>query len=233
MFMSSTAVIVDVFTKEYCNMSFTTLFSGIKNILSSLLNKHEIYMGDKPEILLAERAKDKDPIIFYIDKNDMDSNKVVYSLLDKMFSYKYYDTKFYCHNFGRFDVLFMLKALVEYKLKTDKSEITYKLDVICRKDEILKLTITKVVKSLVVTNTHTEEIACDVKTYKISIMDSYPILTDSLQNLSIKYGLENRKDIFPHTFANESTLFYKGNTPDIRYYKDIYKGTYNSIYKKD
>lgn len=41
------------------------------------------------------------------------------------------------------------------------------------------------------------------------------------------------KGIFPHDFANENTMFYKGETPDYKYYKDhIDENTYKeSIYK--
>ena len=163
---------------------------------------------------------DKSPITFYIDKNTLDSNKVIYDLIEEMFKYKYRDTKFYCHNLGGFDVLFIIKALLEYK--SDNHNIKYDLDVICRKDVILKIEITRI---LLVNKKKDGE----VKNNKISISDSYAILTDSLKNLSIKYDVNTIKGDFPHSFANKDTLFYIGNTPERKHYKGVSLDDYKSI----
>ena len=57
---------------------------------------------------------DYDPVFFYIDKNTYDSNQVIYNLLDELFKAKYRDYSIYCHNFGRFDSIFILKALLDW-----------------------------------------------------------------------------------------------------------------------
>lgn len=113
---------------------------------------------------------DKKPITFYIDKNTLNSYDLIYSLVDELFKYKYKDIKFYCHNLGGFDVVYMLKALLEYNVVKNKT--VYEIDVICRKDVILKANIIKFREGK--------------KKISIDILDSYTILTDKLKDLSIK-----------------------------------------------
>ena len=67
----------------------------------------------------------------------------------------------------------------------------------------------------------------------IEILDSYCILTDSLNTLCEKYEVEVKKDIFPYSFANKNTLFYKGVTPEIHYYKDLEIEQYYTIYTEN
>ena len=106
----------------------------------------------------------KRPITFYIDKNTMDNNKVIYDLFDEMFSYKYKGIIWYCHNFGDFDSLFIINILDKYYKYTKESK--YKLKFVERKGSIIKLSIVNKIKSSV---------------YSIEIRDSYAILTDSLR----------------------------------------------------
>lgn len=40
-----------------------------------------------------------------------------------------------------------------------------------------------------------------------------------MYNLSEKYKVETVKGYFPHSFANENTLFYIGELPHYNYYK--------------
>lgn len=44
----------------------------------------------------------------------MDSDKVIYILLDILFENKYEKYIFYCHNLGGFDSIFLIKYLVNY-----------------------------------------------------------------------------------------------------------------------
>lgn len=64
---------------------------------------------------------DKKPITFYINKDTMDNDVVIYSLIDEMFNYKYKQVIWYCHNFGDFDSLFIRNVLGKYnKSKAEK-----------------------------------------------------------------------------------------------------------------
>lgn len=166
----------------------------------------------------------KKPITFYIDKNTMDNSKVIYNLFDEIFKYKYKGIKWYCHNFGDFDSLFIISALEKYNKYSDNKD-KYEMKFIDRRGSIIKLS----VKFLIKNSVHTVE-----------IRDSYAILTDNLKKLYKKYQVEKEKQKgdFPHSFANENTLFYIGDTPDISYYNphkklNIDQDTYKTMYKSD
>lgn len=162
---------------------------------------------------------DKRPITFYIDKKTKDNNKVIYDLLDQMFSYKYKGIIWYCHNFGDFDSLFIISTIDKYN-KYLNNENKYKLKFVERKGSIIKLTIVNKIRSSV---------------YTIEIRDSYAILTDGLRDLCKKYEIEKEKEkgCFPHKFANENRLFYIGNTPSITYFDNLSVDRYKSIWKSN
>lgn len=71
------------------------------------------------------------------------------------------------------------------------------------------------------------------KKYKTSILDSYCILTDSLNQLGKNFETETVKGNFPHNFATTQHLFYEGITPDKSYYNDISDSEYKSVCKSD
>jgi len=72
---------------------------------------------------------------------------------------------------------------------------------------------------------------CGPGKFQINICDSYAILTKSLKALSKDFKVEHYKSVFPHSFANEKTLFYIGETPNIEYYIDVIPSILDSEYK--
>ena len=151
------------------------------------------------------------PIIYYIDKENLDSRKIVLDMVNELLRPKYSKTVFYCHNLSGYDVVFILKILSEYNETTyDK----YNISSVLRKDKIIQITISK--------NKH-----------KFTIKDSYAILPDSLYNLGKNFEVETLKTRFPYNFAKKENLFYIGDTPNKIHYKDISDEEYNSIYRKD
>lgn len=160
---------------------------------------------------------DSTPTIFYINnKKHLDSNEVILRLIDALLVNKYRDTKFYCHNFGGFDVIFILKALNDYNKCNTTSP--YSLEVFCRNDSVLSLKISKLIGNT---------------TLSITLNDSFAILPQELKALSVNYGCDTVKGSFPHTFANENTLFYKGVTPPKTFYKDIESEDYDALYSEE
>lgn len=158
---------------------------------------------------------DKKPAIYYIDES-FNSNKIILDMIDEMFTYKNSKITFYCHNFGKYDIYFILKVLIEFNEQNAQNQ--FKLNFTFRDNVILKLKVSKKYKN---------------KTISITICDSYAILTDSLMTLCHKFKVDsdNFKGVFPHKFANENRLFYKGSTPHIMYYGDkISQSEYDSIY---
>jgi hypothetical protein len=152
-----------------------------------------------------------DPVIYYIDKNELDSSKIVLEMINELLRPKYNKTHFYCHNLSGYDVVFILKILCEHN---DSSYDKYTINSIIRDDKIIKITISKDNRSF-------------------SITDSYCMLNSSLDSLSKSFGVDCLKSIFPYKFSIESNLFYKGNTPDKQYYNNISDKEYDNIYIKD
>lgn len=133
----------------------------------------DLDVNDKARVMAAGLFAfgDKKPTTIYIDKIDVNSDNIIYKLLEKMFEPKYDNYLFYCDNLDDFDAIFLLKAILSYNKENlenpyeiENLEKPYKIKNLCRKDKILKLTITKKVNN---------------KIKKVKIVDSYAILTDS------------------------------------------------------
>ena len=153
-----------------------------------------------------------EPVIYYIDR-DLDGDKIVISMINELLRSKYSNTTFYCHNLGNYDIVFILKVLYRHN-EVNNNE--YIIDCILREDKIIKVTICKKI---------------DTVTRKLTILDSYCWLNNSLKDLGNIFGVDTKKSYFPYKFSTEKTLFYTGNTPDISYYNDLDQHTYNTIYK--
>lgn len=167
---------------------------------------------------------DKKPITFYLENIESvsleGSENLLINLIEEMFKDKYKGIIFYCHNFGGYDVFFIIKALIDYnKNKGNEAGVIYSFDFFIREKTIIQAKICRTIKS--------------TKTY-ITIADSFPILSKSLSALCKDFKVEHVKSIFPHTFGNEKTLFYIGVTPSIEYYRDvtpdILDTEYNDLY---
>lgn len=181
------------------------------------------------------------PILYYIDKDTLNSDTIILNCINEMLRSKYAGVKFYAHNFGKFDSVFIIKTIYEYNKvinnkysleieKVNKNNLSeleyvniddgnpYMLDTICRDDVILKLTIKRKIGKVL---------------HSVTILDSYRILRDTLEKLCLKYGVKVSKGNFPYKFSNKDTLFYVGVTPSINYYKSsISIEVYNNL-KKD
>lgn len=120
-------------------------------------------------------------------------------LVNELLRPKYNKIKFYCHNLGGYDVVFILKALIDFN---ETSQDKYDIQCIHRDDKIIKLTIKK-------------------DGMQFNIFDSYCMLNDKLSNLAKNFEVDTFKSTFPYKFARKDTLFYTGNTPNIFYYNNI------------
>lgn len=153
---------------------------------------------------------------YYIDK-DLDSTKLIHLCINEMLRPKYKDMTFYVHNLGKFDAPFIIKALTIFNKSDEGIKNPYTLDVKTRNSDILKLIIKRKVED---------------KVRMVKIQDSVAILPRSLRDLCFDYKVEVFKGYFPYLFCTKSTLFYKGKTPDISYYKDIPLSEYKDLYKE-
>lgn len=159
----------------------------------------------------------RQPVIYYIDTNH-DSNSLVLQMIDELLRPKYSNITFYCHNFGGFDVIFILKVLTTFNERDNENENDkgnkYKISAILRDDKVIKLTIKK--------NNNT-----------LNILDSYCMLVGSLSRLGKDFGVETQKTTFPYKFSTHDNLFYKGDTPDIHLYNDLSREDYSKIYQQE
>jgi hypothetical protein len=147
--------------------------------------------------------------VYYINKQ-LDSDKIVLEMINELLRPKYNNIKFYCHNLGGYDIVFILKILNEYN---ENNEDKYGINTILRDDVIIKITIRK-------------------DNHKLEIGDSYCILTSSLDKLGKDFGTNAKKSYFPYQFAIENNLFYIGVTPSISYYKNISTEEYNKLFSE-
>ncbi len=157
-----------------------------------------------------------EPKLYYL--NDYkDSNALVLACFKDLFTPKHHNFTFYTHNFGHYDVIFLLKILEDFN---NYNENKYILDPIFKDKIIIKLSISfKSDKDKKIT---------------IKFVDSMNLLSASLYKLGIDFNANVLKGYFPHNFVTRDTLNYIGNTPDIKYYNDldvlIYKEIYSNVW---
>lgn len=182
----------------------------------------------------------KNPITFYIGE-DLDSDKIVSDCIKMMLLPMYSGVIWYCHNFGAFDSHFIINTLLRYNMNMTnldaeraEQEKPFVLSSIFRRSKSLDVTISKVYFKTKETKNEDESISIEyineLKPHTIVIRDSIAIFADKLKDLCVKYNVDTIKGDFPHKFAQENTLFYIGNMPDISKYKNISEETYHSLY---
>jgi len=151
----------------------------------------------------------------FFKSNSQSSYELIIECINSMLISKYNGFTFYVHNFSGFDVVFILSALEEYNSNNNDY---YKFYPIFRDDKIIKLSVGIKTKSGLI---------------KITFVDSYNLLNKKLEQLSIEFDCSNTKGKFCHSFVNESTLNYIGNTPDKDYFDGVDDKEYNLIKKQN
>lgn len=134
----------------------------------------------------------------------MDSTKLIHSCFNKLLRSKYKDVTFYIYNLGGFDASFIIKGLTLFNNTSEGKKNPYLIDSINRDANILKLTVKRTIEGKVRT---------------IKIQNSASMLPAKLRDLYEHYNVDIIKDYFSYNFCNKDTLFYKGQTSDISYYK--------------
>ena len=169
------------------------------------------------------------PYKVYINSDTLDSDHVIIRCFNEMLKPKYNNYIFYVHNFSKYDVSFILKALVNFNNKINKE--SFKLKLILKNKSILALDIS--FKSYF----SSEDIINNIEngrrykeSSKIRILDSFLMLNSSLADLGKIYEVDVLKGYFPHEFVNEKTLFYEGDRPSY-YYSNTSLEEYKSINK--
>jgi DNA polymerase elongation subunit (family B) len=129
---------------------------------------------------------------FFIKDYDSEISliKEVLNLLTKFNGYN-----IYIHNGARFDLIFLVKYIVDLK-----EELKLNFYFIYKDGELLQISIHK-------------------DSNKIVIMDSFKLLLTGLDKLAKVFDLDSGKFIFPHGFSNPDNFNYEGQLPDHSYFK--------------
>lgn len=140
---------------------------------------------------------------YYIDKSTFqNSEAMLLKCIQDMLSTKYNNYPVYCHNFSKFDAIFLHRILHKY----------FKVSNIISKDiNIISMKIT------------------NVKKIKLKFVDSFALLPSSLDRLGKAFDTSTTKGNFPYSFVNKDNLDYSGDMPDFTYYKDMNIEQYNHI----
>lgn len=158
------------------------------------------------------------PTIFYLDQNTKNSTDLIRSLVDQLLESKYSNVKFYVHNLGGYDVIYIVNTLytyndeISYVCNKNESEYEYKYKCYfnTRDDKVIRAKISKGSNSF-------------------TIFDSLALLPRSLAELGKDFNVATIKSKFPYAFSVQDNLFYKGPMPAIEYYSDITLEEYESM----
>ena len=157
-------------------------------------------------------------------------NDLIIKLINELFKSVYNKTTFYCHNFGRYDSVYIINALLDYNDKCDRQEIInskYRMTYVFRDKSIIKMTRSKEVETRPNNKNYNP---LGIRIAKLVICDSISLLNNSLDSLAKSYMVDTQKGIFPYKFAKRGNLFYVGNTPSKSYFKsNIKQSQYDAI----
>lgn len=158
------------------------------------------------------------PLHSNINLKDLEkqSDLLVISCINEMLRSKYHNYTFYCHNFGKYDLVFIWKVLLQYNL--DKGFEIYKIIPTYRDTRVIKLELKTIINN---------------KLHKFSILDSMNFFDMALDKLAIEFDVETKKDFYPYTFITPQTLNYTGKTPDLSFYNKLNIKEYNSNFIKN
>lgn len=130
----------------------TKYASHIENLKIGVIDL-EVFNAEEPKVYAGGiyTYLSEEPLLYYIDKDTMNSYDLVLKILDELLRPKYKGITFYCHNFGRYDFNFILPVLLNYNFEHGE---TYKISPHFKDNRVLKLTIKKFIT-----------VACAYKTY--------------------------------------------------------------------
>lgn len=134
----------------------------------------------------------RQPVITYLDIEKFNGSNyelfddVIYSIINQLLNHKYKDFKFYCHNLGGYNIIFVLGALLRYN--DNNPEDVYKINCVFRDKKIIKITISKKINNV---------------NRKTITNNSFSILASSQKKLCEAFDVRFIKLNFPYKF-----LFY-------------------------
>lgn len=133
-------------------------------------------------------------------------DEMLINCINDMLKPKYHNFKVYCHNFGKYDYIFIRKLLLQ----------KYNGSIIVSKDlTVLSISINNGIKGK--------------NRINLIFRDSLALLPLSLHKLGISYEVDVLKGIFPYRFVKSNNLDYIGNKPSISLYEESAHPLYKEI----
>lgn len=130
---------------------------------------------------------------FYIS-DYKDIKALLTDLFSTMFTRKYTGKTVYIHNSSEFDLIFLLKHLVNYP--------SLQVNPVIKDGKFINVNINYGPKHR----------------YSLDLRDSVLLLNSSLSKLGNAFKVEALKDIFPHKFVNPDNLDYIGDVPRYEFF---------------
>jgi len=133
-------------------------------------------------------------------------NELIITALKSIMIRKYNGYNVYMHNMAKFDIIFLLKYLVELGTVHPKIHNGRIINIDFNFGKANK--------------------------YQLQFRDSYLLLLSSLSKLCKSFSVVNTKIVFPIFFVNEDNLNYIGQVPNIKHFKNISEKDY-ATYKSN
>ena len=161
----------------------------------------ESYTNDQNEAVAYSIGYKTDKLLqtFYLDSFDS-THSMILSCIESMLTKDNHRYSFYAHNMGEFDGILILKSLM---LRSDELGLTLKT-FSNNEGKLISIEISKKI--------------AHKKSIKISILDSYLLLPQSLSKLASVFNCNVQKSVFPYEFMAASTISYRGDVPAYSYF---------------
>ena len=159
----------------------------------------ETFLNSKNEMHLfcLSLYNGKNKLSYYL--NDFNSTT---NLLNKVFKELFTKSNngkiIYIHNSSEFDLIFLLKHLVQMS--------NVEINPIIKDGKFINIDIRYRIKD------------SDKLQYMLTLRDSMLILPSSLSKLATDFDIKTGKGLFPYSFVNENNLSYKGSVPEFKYF---------------
>ena len=172
---------------------FISKLEKSKNLINNFITLDiETYIKDNVLIPYCISIYDGKIAYSYFISDFKNSPDLILTALKSILTRKYNGYNVYIHNMAKFDIIFLLKHLVNLG---DVTPIIHNGRIIS-----INLNFGKELE------------------YRLQFKDSYLILLASLSKLTNGFGVETLKSIFPFLFVNENNLDYIGQVPEFKYF---------------
>jgi DNA polymerase family B len=191
-----------LFSKEIKSKFISKLSKSNKLINNFITLDIETFIKNNVLIPFCISIYDGNRAYSYFISDFNNSEELIISALKSIMIRKYNDYNIYIHNMAKFDIIFLLRYLVKLG----------NVEPIIHNGRIISINLS-FGKNL---------------EYKLHFKDSYLLLLNSLSKLTIGFGVNSLKSIFPFFYVTENNLNYIGDVPDIKYFNKISKDDYLS-----